>query len=102
MKQSYTDYLDELCGNRMDILETLVTSKYRKFKKFYNIMKKHSPEIAHMAYRLEPDEDSLSVEITVVPKVDPYVFMTEVEASSSDKYDISSDVDRKVIYFTIE
>lgn len=102
MKQSYTDYLDELCGNRMDVLETLITSQYRKFKKFYKIMKKHSSEIAHMAYRIEPDSDSLSVDITVMQNIDPYVFMTEIESSSSDNYVISSDVDSKVIYFSIQ
>lgn len=102
MKKTYTDYLNELSGNRMDILEKLISHDYKKFKKFYKIVSKLSHDIAHVSYRFsEDDSDSLDIDITVNPSVDVKRFIEEVEEAADDKYFIKADAASKVIYFSI-
>lgn len=102
MKKTYTDYLNELSGNRMDILEKLISHDYKKFKKFYKIVSKLSHDIAHVSYRFsEDDSDSLDIDITVNPSVDVNKFIEEVEEAADDKYYITADAASKVIYFSI-
>lgn len=100
MKQSYTDYLNELSGNRMDILEELISTKYKKFRKFYKIMSKCSKDIAHIAYRFS-DDDSLDIDITINPDVDIDKFVKKMNKEASEKYLIDISSETKVIYMSI-
>ena len=103
MKKSYTDYLNELSGNRMDILEELISEKFLEFKGFYRIVSEHSSDIAHVSYRFhEDDTDSLDVDITVNPSVDVSEFIEIIKTDLNDNYRINMDHDGKVIYCSIE
>lgn len=101
MKQSYTSYLNVLSGTRLDVLENLVTNKYTKFRKFYKIVSKFSGDIAHMCYKFSEDSDSLDIDITVDPSIDPEDFIDEIKESCDDKYDISCLIDTKVVCMSI-
>jgi hypothetical protein len=79
MKQSYTSYLNVLSGTRLNVLENLVTNKYTKFRKFYKIVSKFSGDIAHMCYKFSEDSDSLDIDITVDPSIDPEDFIDEIK-----------------------
>lgn len=101
MKRTYTDYLNGLSGNRMDILEELISSKkYKKFKKFYKIVSKRSSDIAYISY-LFSESDSLEVEITVKPDVIIDDFIDEISNGADDMYDVDISYQTKVIYMSI-
>lgn len=100
MKQSYTDYLNELSGNRMDILEELITKKYKKFRKFYKIVSKYSSDIAHISYRFS-EEDSLDIDITVNSNVDIDKFLHHIDEETEGKYSLEICVDTRVLYMSI-
>lgn len=102
MKKTYTDYLNELSGNRMDILEDLISRNYKKFKKFYKIVSKHSHDIAHVSYRFsEEDSDSLDIDITVNPSVDVDKFIKRITEAADEKYIVRVEADTRVIFFSI-
>lgn len=101
MKRTYTDYLNELSGNRMDVLEELITKKYRKFRKFYKIVSKHSSDIAHVSYRFSQDS-SLDIDITVNPGIDIDEFINDISVEADEKYLVNVGIDTRVIYFSIE
>ena len=100
MKQSYTDYLNELSGNRMDILEELISTKYKKFRKFYKIMSRYSKDIAHIAYRFS-DNDSLDIDITINPDVNLDKFVKKINNEAGETYQIDISSETKVIYMSI-
>lgn len=102
MEKSYTNYLNELSGNRMEILEEIITKKYKKFKKLYKILSNLSSDIAHISYRFSDDENSLSVDITVNQSIDVYDFVKQIYDENHDRYDIVTDHDGKVIYLSIQ
>lgn len=100
MKQSYIDYFNELTGNRMDVLEKLITTKYKKFKKFYKIVSKHSDDIAHISYRFSED-NSLDVDITVNPNCDINRFADSIQFDAETKYNIETYIDTRVVYVSL-
>lgn len=101
MERTYTQYLNELSGNRMDILEEIVRQKFRKFKKLYKILSKRSSDIAHISYRFSETDDSLDVDITVNPSVDVDEFIVSIHSENDDRYMISVESDSRVIYMSV-
>lgn len=100
MKKTYTDYLNGLSGNRMDILEELIGRKYKKFRKFYKLVSKRSSDISFVSY-LFSESDSLEIEITVNPNVDSSEFVKDISKNIDDKYDIEISYQTKVIFISI-
>jgi hypothetical protein len=100
VKKTYTEYLNELSGNRMDVLERLISTQYKKFKKFYKIVSGYSSDIAHISYRFSTI-DSLDVEITVNPDIDADLFAGTISSDADEKYDVDIYVDTKVVYISI-
>lgn len=98
MKRSYTEYLNELSGNRIEILEELISNKFIEFKKFYKCISKQSDNIAHISYRFS-SEDSLDLSITLDKGIDVNKFIDKI---SSKDYDIDIVVDGRVLYCTIK
>lgn len=103
MKKSYTDYLNELSGNRMDVLEELISEKFFEFKRFYQMISEHSSDIAHVSYRFQEErtDNSLNVDITINPDVDADEFINIVQECLLDDYNIYMDHDGQVIYCSI-
>lgn len=101
MKKTYTDYLNGLSGNRMDIFEELISSKkYKKFRKFYKIVSKRSSDIAYISY-LFSESDSLEVEITVNPDVKASEFIEDISKEIDDRYDVDISYQTKVVFISI-
>ena len=50
MKKSLTEYASALSGSSIDCLEEIVGKKYKKFIRFYDILKDQSEYIKKMEY----------------------------------------------------
>lgn len=68
MKKSLTDYAASLSGSNIEILEEIIEKKYRKFVKFFNLMKDYTDSISKLEYEFS-DETTLSVKITFTKSV---------------------------------
>ena len=101
MERTYTQYLNELSGNRMDILEEIVGQKFKKFKKMYKILSKRSSDIAHISYRFSESADSLDVDITVSQDVDVNEFIGSIHEENNGRYMIEAGSDSRVIYMSV-
>ena len=63
MKKSLIDYISSLSASSDDILEDIISKKYRKFIKFFTLLKDYTEYITKMEYELS-DKDTLSAKIT--------------------------------------
>lgn len=68
MKKSLTDYAASLSGSNIEILEEIIEKKYRKFVKFFNLMKDYTDSISKIEYEFS-DETTLSVKINFTKSV---------------------------------
>ena len=62
MKASLTSYISNLSGGELSILEDIILEKYKKFKKFYWLIKPYSDHINNMKYNFT-DSNILDIEI---------------------------------------
>nr|DAJ77551.1 MAG TPA: hypothetical protein [Caudoviricetes sp.] len=83
MRQRCTDYLNELSGDRFDILEDLIINKYRHFRKFYKFISCYTDDISHILYQFNSKE-SLDIVIEIKPDVDNNKFIDTIIDSNSD------------------
>lgn len=68
MKKSLTDYAASLSGSNIEILEEIIDKKYRKFVKFFNLMKDYTDDISKIEYEFS-DDTTLSVKIEFTKSV---------------------------------
>ena len=80
MKKSLTEYASVLSGSSINCLEEIVGKKYKKFIRFYAILKDQSEYIKKMEYEFT-DIDQLAVSVTFTKSV-----------SLDDKKDLISDM----------
>lgn len=62
MKASLNSYISNLSGGELSILEEIILQKYKKFKKFYWLIKPYSDDISSMKYNFT-DSNVLDIEI---------------------------------------
>ena len=62
MKKSLTDYISALTGTSTEMFEDLIENKFRKFLKFFEIVKDYSEYIKKLDYEVS-DKDALIVKI---------------------------------------
>ena len=62
MKKSLTDYISALTGTSTEMFEDLIGNKFRKFLKFFEIVKDYSEYIKKLDYEVS-DKDALIVKI---------------------------------------
>ena len=62
MKKSLTEYASVLSGKKLSTLEEIVGMKYKKFIRFYEIIKDQSEYIKKMEY-VFTDIESLAVDV---------------------------------------
>jgi hypothetical protein len=68
MKKSLTDYAAKLSGSNIELLEEIVGTKYRKFIRFYEILKDQTDSIKSMEYEFS-DKTELSATVTFTKSV---------------------------------
>lgn len=69
MKKQMNVYINDLCGTDMDILQDIVTTKYKQFKAFYRAVEDVSEYIDHVSYGITND-DVLSVKLYLADGVE--------------------------------
>lgn len=62
MKKSLTEYASSLSGSNIDIFEEIIKKKYRKFIKFFQLMKDYNDSISKLEYEFS-DANTLSVNV---------------------------------------
>ena len=62
MKASLSEYMKELSGNELSILEEVISKKYRKFINFFNLVSEYSEDIVSLKYNFTT-ESILDVEL---------------------------------------
>ena len=82
MNESLTDYAAALSGSDMDTLDDISTNKYRKFIKFFSLVRDHTKDIKKLEYEFTA-ADTLSITITFTKKV-----------SLADKQDMIADMEK--------
>lgn len=100
MKKKMSAYISMLSGNRFDILETIISTKYRKFLDFYWAVSAVSDDIAHVSYRISP-ESSLDIDITLEKGVKPSKFISHIKEQIGDSYDYSISYEKHCVFFSI-
>ncbi len=100
MKQSMTEYISVLSSNEFDIFEEIVQKKYKKFKKFFYLMKENSDLIDKMEYKFT-DSSNLSVILTCskAPKKLKKELLDELESIG---YIVNHEIKGKKINIEIE
>lgn len=88
MKKRMNEYINELCGTDMELLQDIVTTKYKQFKTFYRAVENVSDDIDRMSYGITND-DVLSVKLYLADGVDATRVAEEIkEIINGRKYKI--------------
>ena len=64
MKASLSEYMKQLSGNELSILEEVISKKYRKFMNFFNLVREYSNFIESLKYNFT-DMNSLDIELNM-------------------------------------
>lgn len=62
MKASLTEYIKQLSGNELSILEEIISKKYRKFINFFSLVQDISDDIISLKYNFT-DDSTLDIEL---------------------------------------
>lgn len=88
MKKRMNEYINDLCGTDMDVLQDIVTTKYKQFKAFYRAVESVSDDIDHVSYGITND-DILSVKLYLIDNAIIEDIATDIKnAVNSNKYDM--------------
>ena len=93
-------YISMLSGNRLDILETIISKKYRKFLDFYWAVDALSDDIAHVSYRISP-ESSVDIDIILEKGVKTSKFISQIKERIGDSYEYSISYEKRNVFFSI-
>lgn len=87
MKKSMTEYLSSMSGNNIDKLESIIKNHYKKFLRFYNILKNHSDDCKSFEYEFT-SKNKLEVIIKFKKHADIDSIVKNIQTSIDDnKYD---------------
>ena len=105
MKRDMVEYVNCLSGTDEEIFETLITSKFKKFRHFYRLLAESSMQIDNLFYNFT-SESTLEVSLSLIDpssKKDLIKFLKE-KAGSQNNYDcnITSKKDKINVVITLE
>lgn len=100
MKKSMTDYVSALSGSNMEVFEDIIANKYRKFVKFFKIMKDYSEYITKLNYEFS-DKNTLSIEITLTKGISLDDKKELLDDMRSKGYEISAKIKGRKIRMDI-
>lgn len=101
MKQSLSEYASSLANSDIDVLEDLISKKYRKFIKFFALIRDFSEYIQKLDYEFDAD-DVLSVKITFSKQVDLDDKKELISDMKKSGYKVDSDISGKKMKLTIK
>ena len=100
MKKSMTDYLYALSEDSYDDLYMIISKKYRKFKRAYQLLKDYSDNIIMLKYKEKTEKDKLKITVTFT-SIDVDKVANKLRSQIMDSDEIYIDVDKNDIDISI-
>ena len=100
MKASLSEYIKELSGNELFVLEEIISKKYRKFMSFFNLICEYSEDIEKMKYNFT-DNNILDIELSMKTTSKRSLKEEMVEEMTSVGYQVESKITGKKIKLVI-
>ena len=101
MKKSMTSYINDMTSGNLDTLEKIISKQYRKFVRFYNLIREYSSLISKLKYEFNSDS-SLDILLYFETKRDLKNICSEIESKMDDsEYDGGITVSKKTMYISL-
>lgn len=101
MKKSMSDYLNAMTSGKLENFENIISHQYRKFKKFYYMIKDYSESITKVKYEFL-DKHTLNVSLTFETKRRLSDIKKELESSiEGTDYQCEFKISKKVMKLAI-
>lgn len=97
MKASLTTFISNLSDDNFEVFEEIVLHKYKKFIKFYWLVKPYSEEITKMKYNFS-SQNILDVDITFTKKIDMSIIEEKLNES---EYDVECKIEKNKMKLNI-
>jgi len=97
MKASLNTYISNLSDNKLDILKEIILNKYKKFIKFYWLIKPYSDDIINMKYNFS-DQNTLDTEVTFNKNIDTTIIESDLNESD---YIVHCEIEKNKMKLTI-
>lgn len=101
MKESLIDYATSLSNQNIDVLEDLIIKKYRKFIKFFHLIRDFTPSIKKMEYDFA-DKETLSITITFTKSIKLDTKKDLISDMEKSGYKVNSKITGKKVKLTIK
>lgn len=104
MKQDMTEYLNNMTSGSFDTLEKIISLQYRKFVRFYKLVKEYSSLITKLKYTFV-DGSTLNIVLVMDPSADMKSIKKELESSiKKSQYEGSIKIQKKnfIISLTLQ
>lgn len=100
MKASLTDYASALAAEDPAIIEELIGKKYRKFIRFFALLRDYTDDIVKLKYELS-GKDSLSVQITFTKEVSLSEKKELIDEMRENGYEVEEKKNKKKMKLSI-
>lgn len=100
MDRSYLDCLHRLTDNNINVLKSIITTKYKKLKNVYKSIYNRYADIAVFKY-IFTNEDTLEIELGLYEDVDTDDFIQSISICCSEN-NTSIKKKKNLIYISIE
>lgn len=100
MKASLSEYMKEISGNELSILEEIISKKYRKFMNFFSLVKDYSDEIVSIKYNFT-ENTVLDLELSMKGKTKKELKKDMIQEMMDSGYKVESRCTAKKIKLII-
>ena len=101
MNQNMAEYLNAMTLGDLDSLEEIISHQYRKFVRFYKLVKKFSSAIVKLKYEFG-DASSLSVVLTMESASDAKELKSYLDKTLGENdYEGSASVNKKTVNVSV-
>jgi hypothetical protein len=100
MKKSMTAYLYALTEDSYDDLYDIISTKYRKFKRAYQLLKEYSDNIIMLKYKEKTEKDKLKITVTFA-SIDVEKIANKLRSQIIDSDEVYIEVDKNDIDISI-
>lgn len=101
MNESLTDFVTELAGSDITVLEEIIDKKYLKFKKFFELMRGYKDDIKSLKYEFS-DSEKLDISIALKKKITLDDKKDLIEKWKEAGYQIKSEIKDQKMKLTIK
>lgn len=101
MKEDLIEYICALSDNKPEVLEQIIDNKYRKFMKFFKLVRRYSDDIVKLKYNESTDEDVLDVTITMSGNVKKDLREDIVDELETLGFIVSSSISKRKLMIII-